>query len=51
MRGDLLLARAGVAVVDGARCGVAGRGAVRLNFATPGPVLERVVERMGAALR
>ncbi|SDD50731.1 cystathione beta-lyase [Geodermatophilus telluris] len=49
--GDLLLARAGVAVVDGARCGVAGRGAVRLNFATPGPVLERVVERMGAALR
>ncbi|SFO71634.1 cystathione beta-lyase [Geodermatophilus dictyosporus] len=49
--GDLLLARAGVAVVDGGRCGAAGRGAVRLNFATPAPVLERVVERMGAALR
>ncbi|MGR7026957.1 MalY/PatB family protein [Geodermatophilus sp. URMC 62] len=49
--GDLLLARAGVAVVDGARCGTAGTGAVRLNFATPAPVLEQVVERMGAALR
>ncbi|PRY50044.1 cystathionine beta-lyase [Geodermatophilus tzadiensis] len=49
--GDLLLERAGVAVVDGGRCGAAGRGAVRLNFATPAPVLERVVERMGAALR
>ena len=49
--GDLLLARAGVAVVDGARCGAAGRGAVRLNLATPEPVLTAIVERMAAALR
>ncbi|GAB3321973.1 aminotransferase class I/II-fold pyridoxal phosphate-dependent enzyme [Geodermatophilus aquaeductus] len=49
--GDALLREAGVAVVDGARCGAAGRGAVRLNIATPEPVLRRVVERMGAALR
>lgn len=48
--GDSLLREAGVAVVDGARCGAAGRGAVRLNVATPELVLRRVVERMGAAL-
>jgi cysteine-S-conjugate beta-lyase len=49
--GDALLREAGVAVVDGARCGAAGRGAVRLNIATPEPVLRRVVEQMSAALR
>ncbi len=48
--GEFFLERAGVALVDGARCGEAGRGAVRLNFATPRPVLERIVERMGDAL-
>ena len=48
--GDHLLREAGVALVDGARCGAAGRGAVRLNIATPEPVLRRVVERVGAAL-
>ncbi|SFT51052.1 cystathione beta-lyase [Geodermatophilus amargosae] len=48
--GDHLLREAGVAVVDGARCGAAGRGAVRLNLATPEPVLRRIVEQMGAAL-
>ncbi|MGY1785011.1 MalY/PatB family protein [Geodermatophilus sp. SYSU D00698] len=49
--GDLLLERAGVAVVDGARCGEAGRGAVRLNLATPEPVLTTIVERMAGVLR
>ncbi|MBM7808872.1 cystathionine beta-lyase [Geodermatophilus bullaregiensis] len=48
--GGFFLQRAGVALVDGARCGDAGRGAVRLNVATPEPVLVRVVEAMGAAL-
>jgi cystathionine beta-lyase len=49
--GDLLLERAGVAVVDGVRCGAAGRGAVRIDLATPEPVLTAIVARMGAALR
>jgi cystathionine beta-lyase len=48
--GDLLLERAGVAVVDGARCGAAGRGAIRMDLATPEPVLTAIVERMAAAL-
>ncbi len=48
--GDLLLERAEVALVDGARCGAAGRGAVRLNLATPEPVLTAIVERMAAVL-
>ena len=48
--GDHLLREARVALVDGARCGAAGRGAVRLNIATPAPVLRRIVEQMGAAL-
>ncbi|MGY1714655.1 MalY/PatB family protein [Geodermatophilus sp. SYSU D01106] len=48
--GDLLLDRAGVAVVDGGRCGQAGSGAVRVNLATPEPVLTALVERIAAAL-
>ncbi|WP_017623929.1 MalY/PatB family protein [Nocardiopsis chromatogenes] len=43
--------RGGVAVVDGAECGEAGRGWVRLNFATPRPVLERIVLGMARAAR
>jgi cysteine-S-conjugate beta-lyase len=39
--------RAGVAVVDGAGCGEAGRGFVRLNFATPLPVLREAIGRLG----
>ena len=34
---------------DGAACGDAGAGHVRLNFATPRPVLAEIVRRMGAA--
>lgn len=45
-----LRAHAGVAVVDGAECGAAGRGWVRLNFATPRPILERLVGAIGAAV-
>lgn len=44
------LERAGVALTDGALCGVAGEGFVRLNLATPRPVLTEILERMGAAL-
>lgn len=42
--------RAGVALVDGAECGAAGRGFVRLNFATPRPILERMAKRMARAV-
>jgi cystathionine beta-lyase len=45
-----LLERAGVAVVDGARCGEAGRGGVRMDLATPEPVLTEIVTRMAAVL-
>lgn len=40
---------AGVVAVDGAECGEAGRGQLRLNFATPLPILRRAVTRMGHA--
>jgi cystathionine beta-lyase len=45
------LQRAGVALIDGAECGAAGAGHVRLNLATPRPVLRTIVERMAASLR
>jgi cystathionine beta-lyase len=48
--GAFFLERAGVALTDGVLCGAAGRGFVRLNVATPRPVLEQAVEQMGAAL-
>ena len=48
--GEFFLAEAGVALIDGSRCGGAGRGFVRCNIATPRPVLARLVEQMGAAL-
>lgn len=46
---SFLRERAGVAMVDGADCGTAGRGFLRLNFATPLPILERAVTRMAHA--
>jgi len=49
--GEFFLDRAGVALVDGPECGAPGAGHVRLNLATPRPVLTRAVERMGAAAR
>jgi cystathionine beta-lyase len=49
--GDFFLERAGVAMVDGPECGAPGAGHVRLNFATPRPVLTTIVDRMAEALR
>jgi cysteine-S-conjugate beta-lyase len=49
--GDFFLERAGVAMVDGPACGGPGAGHVRLNFATPRPVLTAIVDRMAEALR
>ncbi len=40
----------GVTVTEGGECGDVGVGWVRLNFATPAPILRRIVEQMGAAL-
>lgn len=48
---DRLVADARVAIVDGIRCGEPGRGHIRLNLATPRPVLREVVARIGASLR
>ena len=48
---DDLVERAGVAIVDGARCGAPGRGFVRLNIATSRPILTRIVEQLAAAIR
>lgn len=41
---------AGVALTDGAECGATGEGFVRMVFATPRPVLQQAVTRMGEAL-
>ena len=46
---DLVRERAGVALTDGAACGAAGRGYLRVVLATPQPVLEEVVDRLATA--
>jgi cystathionine beta-lyase len=43
-------AKAQVLLTDGAACGEAGRGHVRLNFATPRPILTEIVRRLTAAI-
>jgi cysteine-S-conjugate beta-lyase len=48
--GEFFLERAGVALVDGPECGAPGEGFVRLNFATPRPVVAAIVDRMAAAV-
>jgi cysteine-S-conjugate beta-lyase len=48
--GAFFLERAEVALVDGPECGSPGAGCVRLNFATPRPVLTAIVDRMAAAV-
>ena len=48
--GELVTDRAHVTVVDGPAFGAGGPGAFRLNFATPHPVLAKIVERVAAAL-
>jgi cysteine-S-conjugate beta-lyase len=47
---QFFLARARVLLTDGADCGDAGRGHVRLNFATPRPILAEIVRRMADAV-
>ena len=48
--GAFFLERAGVAFVDGPECGAPAAGHVRLNLATPAPVLRRIVDRMADAV-
>jgi cysteine-S-conjugate beta-lyase len=48
---EFFLAKAQVLLTDGAACGDAGRGHVRLTFATPRPILAEIVRRMAAALK
>jgi cystathionine beta-lyase len=47
---DFFLAKAQVIINDGADCGEAGRGHVRLNFATPRPILAEIVGRLAEAV-
>jgi cysteine-S-conjugate beta-lyase len=47
---EFFLAKARVMLTDGAACGDAGRGHVRLNFATPRPILAEIVRRMADAV-
>jgi cysteine-S-conjugate beta-lyase len=48
--GEFFLAKAQVLLTDGPACGEAGQGHVRLNFATPRPVLAEIVRRMAEAV-
>lgn len=45
-----VLRRTGVSVVDGAACGAAGRGFVRLNLAMPRPLVVEAGRRIAACL-
>jgi cystathionine beta-lyase len=46
---DTLMERSQVAVNDGVLCGAGFEGHIRLNFATPRPILRTMVERIAAA--
>jgi cystathionine beta-lyase len=48
--GEFFLEKAQVLMNDGPAFGLAGHGCVRLNFATPRPVLAEIITRMGQAL-
>ena len=48
--GEFFLDRAQVLVNDGPAFGEAGRGHVRLNFATPRPILTRIITQLAAAV-
>jgi cystathionine beta-lyase len=43
-------AKAQVLLTDGVACGAAGAGHVRLNFATPRPILAEIIRRMADAV-
>ncbi len=47
--GEFFLDKAQVLVNDGPAFGEAGRGHVRLNFATPRPILAQIIRQMGRA--
>jgi cystathionine beta-lyase len=47
---EFFLAKARVLLTDGAACGEVGHGCVRLNFATPRPILAEIVRRMAKAV-
>jgi cysteine-S-conjugate beta-lyase len=46
---EFFLAKAQVVLTDGAACGDIGQGHVRLNFATPRPILTEIVRRLAQA--
>ncbi|HWG62602.1 MAG TPA: MalY/PatB family protein [Streptosporangiaceae bacterium] len=48
--GEFFLDKAQVLVNDGPAFGEAGKGHVRLNFATPRPILTEIVRRLGQAV-
>jgi cystathionine beta-lyase len=48
---EFFLDAARVMLTDGAACGDAGRGHVRLNFATPRPILAEIVRRLASSVR
>ena len=47
---EFFLTKARVMLINGAECGDAGRGYVRLNFATPQPILAEIVRRLAEAV-
>lgn len=47
---EYFLAHADVAMTNGSLCGQVGHGFVRLNIATPRPILEKAVDQMAGAL-
>ena len=48
---EFFLAKAQVVLTDGAACGDIGAGHVRLNFATPRPILTEIVRRLASSRR
>ena len=48
--GELVIDRAHITVVDGPAFGAGGAGAFRFNFATPQPILTKMVEHIAAVL-
>lgn len=48
--GDFILEQAGVAITDGAATGPSAADFIRVNFATPLPILTEIFERIGDAV-
>lgn len=47
---DFFLHEAGVAITDGRATGREGAGFIRVNFATPTPILRQIVAQLGDAV-